>query len=61
MDIIREPKGVDFLVARVKRSKADIELVSLAIAHYKLTGEKLTAPHPNTKQQKGKKEKNTKS
>ena len=39
MDIIREPDGVDFVVEPVKLTKADKELISKAIAHYKATGE----------------------
>jgi hypothetical protein len=41
MDIIREPDRVDFVVEPVKLTKADKELISKAIAHYKATGEKL--------------------
>jgi hypothetical protein len=39
MDIIRKPEGVDFVVEPVKLTKADKELISKAIAHYKATGE----------------------
>lgn len=48
MDIIREPDGVDFLVEPTKLTKADKELISKAIAHYKATGEKLVIK-PTTK------------
>jgi len=51
-----EPKGVDLVVEPTKRSKEDLELVSRAIAHYKATGEKLSAPHPKSKRSKTKKE-----
>ncbi len=56
MDIIREPEGVDFVVEPVKLTKADKELISKAIAHYKTTGEKLSVPHPKYKTSKKKKE-----
>lgn len=56
MDIIREPEGVDFVVEPVKLTKADKELISKAIAHYKATGEKLSVPHPKSKPSKKKKE-----
>ena len=52
MDIIREPEGVDFVVEPVKLTKADKELISKAIAHYKATGEKLSVPHPKPKPSK---------
>lgn len=55
-----EPKGVDLIVERTKRSKQDIELVSKAIAHYKTTGEITRAPIPKTKRTKSKKESITK-
>ena len=61
MDIIREPEGVDFVVEPVKLTKADKELISKAIAHYKATGEKLSVPHPKPKPSKTKKELITKS
>lgn len=48
MDIIREPDGVDFVVEPVKLTKADKELISKVIAHYKATGEKLVI-NPTTK------------
>lgn len=60
MDIIREPEGVDFVVEPVKITKADRELISKAIAHYKATGEKLSAPYPKSKSSKTKKERITK-
>lgn len=41
MEIIREPKGIDLIIEPSKRSKADVELVAKAIAHFKKTGEKL--------------------
>jgi len=56
MDIIREPEGVDFVVEPVKLTKADKELISKAIAHYKATGEKLSVPYPKSKTSKAKKE-----
>lgn len=56
MDIIREPEGVDFVVEQVKLTKADKELISKAIAHYKSTGEKLSVPYPKSKTSKSKKE-----
>ena len=56
MDIIREPEGVDFVVEPVKLTKADKELISKAIAHYKATGEKLSVPHPKSIPSKTKKE-----
>jgi hypothetical protein len=57
IDIIREPEGVDFVVERVKRTKADIEMVSRAIAHYKATGEKLVIGPTTKKPKASKKEK----
>ena len=51
-----EPKGLDLVVERTKRSKQDMELVSKAIAHYKATGEITRAPHPKMLQTKSKKE-----
>jgi hypothetical protein len=56
MDIIREPDGVDFVVEPIKLTKADKELISKAIAHYKATGEKLSVPHPKSKPSKSGKE-----
>ena len=56
MDIIREPEGVDFVVEPEKLTKADKELISKAIAHYKATGEKLSVPYPKSKTSKAKKE-----
>jgi hypothetical protein len=56
MNIIREPDGVDFVVEQVKLTKADKELISKAIAHYKATGEKLNASKPNSNLAKMKKE-----
>jgi len=55
MDIIKEPDGIDFVVEPVKLTKADKELITKAIAHYKATGEKLSAPHPESKPSKTKK------
>lgn len=49
MDIIREPEGIDFEVEQVKLTKADKELISRAIAHYKATGEKLTTTNTKSK------------
>jgi hypothetical protein len=49
MDIIREPKGIDFAVEPVKLSKADKELISKSIAHYKATGDKLIINSPTKK------------
>jgi hypothetical protein len=60
MDIIREPEGVDLVVEPVKLTKADKELISKAIAHYKVTGEKLSVPYSKPKTSKAKKELNTK-
>jgi hypothetical protein len=60
MELGIEPKGVDLVVERVKRTKQDMELVSKAIAHHKATGEKLSAPHPvKTLRKKAKKEVNS--
>jgi hypothetical protein len=56
MDIIREPEGVDFVVEPVKLTKADKELISKAIAHYKATGEKLSVPYSKSKTSKSQKE-----
>jgi len=50
-----EPKGVDFVVEPVKLTKADKELISKAIAHYKATGEKLSVPYSKSKTSKSKK------
>ncbi len=56
MDIIKEPEGVDFVVEPVQLTKADKDLISKAIAHYKATGEKLSVPHPKSKISKIKKD-----
>jgi hypothetical protein len=56
MNIIREPEGVDFVVEPVKLTKADKELISKAIAHYKATGEKLSVPRSKPKPSKSGKE-----
>ena len=61
MDIIKEPEGVDFVVEPVQLTKADKDLISKAIAHYKATGEKLSVPHPKSKISKIKKDLITKS
>lgn len=60
MDIIREPEEVDFVVEPVKLTKADKELISMAISHYKATGEKLSVRYPKSKASKNKKEISTK-
>jgi hypothetical protein len=57
MDIIREPDGIDFVVEPTKLTKADKELISKVIAHYKATGEKLSAPISSTKKKTLKSEK----
>ncbi len=44
-----EPKGVDLVVEPVKQTKADKELISFVIAHYKATDEILKVPHPKLK------------
>ena len=49
MDIIKEPEGIDFVVEQVELTKADKELISNAIAHYKATGEKLIVPQKKSK------------
>ncbi len=49
MDIIKEPDGIDFVVEKVKMTKADKELISKVIAHYKATGEKLSPSKPKSK------------
>ncbi len=55
MELGIEPKGVDLVVERVKRTKDDVELVSKAIADFKATSEKLSTSTLKLKSQKIKK------
>ncbi len=51
-----EPKGIDFVLEPTAQTKADKEFISKVIAHYKVTGEILSAPISKAKNINSKKD-----